>query len=258
MTERPLAGCTVVVTRPMHQSAELCDAIEASGGQAIRFPVLDIVGRDSARIAKDFAANPVPDLVIFISRNAARYAASIEIAAATKVAAIGPATAASLEAQGLLPDILPLDGFDSEALLSHPDLQDVSATSITIVRGTSGRELLADTLKARGANVNYLAAYERQLHHASDLELATVQGAFDSDSVNYVTIMSVQSLQNFLTLIPPQCLNKLPHARLVAPSERVVQTAEEMVPGMRAALSPGPQSKDMVNTLIDNWQAGQD
>jgi len=42
MREKSLAGLRVLVTRPADQSDELVAAIEDSGGEAIRFPVIRI------------------------------------------------------------------------------------------------------------------------------------------------------------------------------------------------------------------------
>ncbi len=65
MTDGALAGCGVLVTRPAHQASELAEAIENAGGKAIRFPVIEITGRDEDVIANEFAALPDPDIVIF-------------------------------------------------------------------------------------------------------------------------------------------------------------------------------------------------
>jgi len=42
MSESTLNGFGVLVTRPEHQADELATAIEDAGGEAIRFPVIDI------------------------------------------------------------------------------------------------------------------------------------------------------------------------------------------------------------------------
>ena len=51
MTESPLAGVGVLVTRPEHQADELVAAIERRGGVAIRFPTLQIIARDANDVA---------------------------------------------------------------------------------------------------------------------------------------------------------------------------------------------------------------
>jgi uroporphyrinogen-III synthase len=77
-----------------------------------------------------------------------------------QVFAVGPGTARALQAHGLDSIITP-DGQDSEALLALPQLADVAGKRVVIVRGVGGRALLADTLRARGAQVDFMECYRR-------------------------------------------------------------------------------------------------
>jgi uroporphyrinogen-III synthase len=62
MTDSPLHGVGVLVTRPRAQAAELINLIQDNGGKAICFPVIEIVPRDSSAVARDAAALPTPDI----------------------------------------------------------------------------------------------------------------------------------------------------------------------------------------------------
>ena len=57
--------------------------------------------------------------------------------------------------------IVPAERLDSEGLLALPELQNVAGWRVLIFRGDGGRELLGDTLRARGATVEYAACYRR-------------------------------------------------------------------------------------------------
>jgi uroporphyrinogen-III synthase len=57
--------------------------------------------------------------------------------------------------------IAPTKRFDSEGLLALPELQNVSGWHVMIFRGDGGRELLGDTLRDRGATVEYVSCYRR-------------------------------------------------------------------------------------------------
>ncbi len=70
MNEAGLSGFVVLVTRPEHQADELVAAIEDAGGEAIRFPVIDIEPQDSADVSRCLEALPAADITIFISTNA--------------------------------------------------------------------------------------------------------------------------------------------------------------------------------------------
>ena len=64
MADRPLHGVGVLVTRPRTQANELVSAIEAQGGHAICFPVIEIAPFDTNIVDKAVAAleraGPVP------------------------------------------------------------------------------------------------------------------------------------------------------------------------------------------------------
>jgi len=242
VSEGALAGYGVLVTRPVAQSGELVDAIEDAGGQAIRFPVMDIDGAAAADVAKAFADLPQPDIIVFVSRNAVIYGLAAINTVDALIAVIGPATKAAVEKNGAQVDIVPEQGSDSEQLLAHPNLQDVEGKTITIVRGEHGREKLAETLRSRGASISYLPVYQRQLHSASAGELAALDKSWHDGEVDCVTVMSVETLHNLLQLIPSACRELLVETPLVAPSARVIQTAEESIPGISTVLAPG-QSK---------------
>jgi uroporphyrinogen-III synthase len=257
VTGKSLAGCRVVVTRPAAQAAELVDAIEQAGGEAIRFPVLEIAGRSTAEVAQAFRMHPAPDLVCFVSPNAVRYGHGVMTGLSARTIAIGPATAAALGRNGISVDIVPDQGFDSEHLLAHPALQNLSGKSVTIVRGTRGRELLGDTLQSRGARVSYLAVYERRRHVPGDGQMRALERACKTGNIGCVIVMSVESLRNFFGLLPPACHDALLRTPLVAPSERVIQTAQELIPGAATILAPGPQVADLLAALIMNRQSGK-
>lgn len=248
--ERPLAGSAILVTRPEHQAGELVAAIEAAGGEALVFPVLRIEGRDRPTIEADLRALPAADIVIFTSRNAVEHGFTLHAGGAGRIAAIGPATALAIEAAGGRVDIRPGSGFDSEQLLRSPELQDVAGRNIRIVRGEAGRELLADTLRRRGARVDYLSVYRRLRPTPSRGALRRVRTRWRHGDIRAVTVMSVESFVNLSALLAPEIQDLLRSTPLVTPSRRVIQTIAEQIPGSPALLATGPQAADMLRALI--------
>jgi len=257
VSEGTLDGYGVLVTRPVGQSGELADAIAEAGGHAIHFPVIDIAGAAADDVASAFAALPRPDIIIFVSRNAVTFGLVAIDTADALIAVVGPATKAAIEEIGTRVDIVPEQGSDSEQLLAHPDLQNVVGKSIIIIRGEQGREKLAETLRSRGATINYLPVYQRQLHSVSAAELAALEKCWQDGDIECVTVMSVETLHNLLQLLPPACRELLVETPLVAPSTRVIQTAEESIPGISTVLAPGPQAADIISALIELRQSGQ-
>ncbi len=248
VTEPDLAATGVLVTRPRAQAGELVDAIERRGGRAFCFPVIEIVPRDLHAVQAEAAAQPQPDIVIFISRNAVEH--GIEYTDGARIAAIGPATAQAVSAAGRVVDIQPADGYDSEHLLAEPAFTDVSGRHVRIIRGSEGRKLLADELRARGATVDYLSVYERRLPETDPDTLAELERRWRSGDINVITVMSVASLANLSRILPEWCAAQVATTPLVTPSGRVLKEALERYPASRPVLAAGPGADDMVQAII--------
>ena len=248
MTEAPLHATGVLVTRPERQAGELVAAIESHGGEAIRFPVIEARPRQAAEASAAAAQLQNPDIVIFVSANAVHY--GLRFADAASIAVVGPATARAVLENGRDVDIRSASGFDSEHLLEAPELQDVAGKTVRIVRGNGGRELLADTLRERGATVEYLEVYQRRVPEYDDPELALICEQWRNDRIDVVTIMSVETLKNLVELLPAEGVEFLGKTRLVTPARRVIKEAEKRFPGIPTTLADGPQASDMVEAIV--------
>jgi uroporphyrinogen-III synthase len=248
MTERPLAGRGVLITRPEHQADELSNALEQQGATVIRFPTLQIVARDAATVAAEAAQLAKPDTVIFVSSNAVRH--GIHLAGNARIAAIGPATAAAVAAAGRSVDVVAADGFDSEHLLALPEFAVCRGRTITIIRGQDGREMLADTLRDRGAQVNYLAAYERRAAVHTSESIAALAAQWQAGKIDVVTAMSVASFVQLFALLPHATRQLLARTRLVTPAARVLKQALHQFPDLPAILADGPDAAAMVQAII--------
>jgi len=256
VTAGPLAGFHVLVTRPVAQASELVDAIEAAGGTAYCFPVIRITGREASVVAREFDALPPPDIAIFVSRNAVDYGLSAVRSSSASIAAVGPSTAAAIEAQGVHVDIVSKDGFDSEHLLEHSAFDGVQGKAVTIVRSERGREFLGDSLRERGANISFLSVYRREMRVADQEEIAALTTTWRNGGVDCVTAMSSETFDNLVQQLPAPTLDLLRRTPLVAPGARVIQTALDQLPGLPAIAAAGPQVTDIVNALIETRHSG--
>ena len=132
----------------------------------------------------------------------------------------------------------------------------MSGSTIRIVRGEGGRELLADTLRQRGARVDYLETYRRCAHEFSATELSQLQRTWQDGDIKSVVAMSVDSLTYFLAALPDACHQRLPEVSLVTPSKRVIQTAMDGASGMQPVLASGPGTEDMLQAIVESLQQG--
>jgi uroporphyrinogen-III synthase len=253
MTDTSLQGVGVLVTRPEALAADLVAAIEEKGGIAYRFPAIDILPRQDSTVTAEAASLPVPDIAIFVSRNAV--AEGLVHAEDALVGAIGPATAAAIRSAGRRVDIEPVEGFDSESLLEEAALQQVAGKQVRIIRGSDGREMLADTLRERGAIVNYLSVYERKLPDTDQATLAEVETAWRDGRIHVITAMSVQTLRNLAVLLPTWCRDQLGSIPLVTPAARVIKEAEDRYPSCRPVLAAGTEAANMVDAIVTACQS---
>lgn len=164
MTERPLAGLNIIVTRPRDQAEGLAAELQKLGANPVLLPLLEIAPAPDQAALQDFVQRAAGyQLIIFISPNAVNYGmdALHHIPDGVRVAAVGQGTARALRARQVAEVMVPTERFDSEGLLALPELQHVAGWRIAILRGDGGRELLGETLTARGAQVEYVTCYQR-------------------------------------------------------------------------------------------------
>lgn len=166
MRPGPLAGVGVLVTRPVHQAGKLADLVRNLGGEPVLFPALEIEPLAAAEVVA--ACSPLEqfDFAVFVSPNAARLAMAAlspsgGLPPKTRVAAVGPGTAAELKKSGVREIITADSGFDSEALLVKLPQEKICGKRVAIFRGQDGRALLGDRLRERGATVEYVECYRR-------------------------------------------------------------------------------------------------
>jgi uroporphyrinogen-III synthase len=141
-----LNGAHVLVTRPAHQAENLSRLIEERGGVPIRFPTLAIVALDDSHTIQNKLVTPGSfQWIVFISANAVtmhcNYLDSDKMKhfKPARIAVIGKATAQALSMAGLPVDLVPESGYDSEALLAMPQMQQIEGQRCLIVRGKAGQ-----------------------------------------------------------------------------------------------------------------------
>lgn len=102
------------------------------------------------------------DWLIFVSPRAVSFAFAQHPQlrqSPARFACVGKATAKALQAQGVTHVVAPQTRFDSEGLLALLTRQQVQDRRVLIIRGTSGRTLLAETLREWGAQVDFCPVY---------------------------------------------------------------------------------------------------
>lgn len=224
---RPLSGLRIAVTRPREQSAILARDIEALGGICIQFPMLEILPVPDKKVLAGIAARLNEyQLAIFISPNAVRYGMETiqstgGLPAALQVATVGLSSAKALQEFGINKVIAPQQRFDSESLLALPELQQVDGKKVVIFRGDKGRELLGDTLKQRGATVEYITCYHR---NKPQQDIANLLDA----KPGLLCISSSEALNNLQELLNDSARELLFALPLFVSHERIALAARKL------------------------------
>jgi uroporphyrinogen-III synthase len=218
----PLSGKKILVTRPVAQAKNLCGLLQQEGAEAVCFPTIEIqpitVNKQIMQLANS------AEYFIFISANAVKY--SVDILNDKKfknkaVFAVGKKTREKLTKIGLTHVSLPGAPFNSESLLTLPELQNIKAKNIALIKGQGGRNLLEKTLKQRQANLIIVECYKRCLPVSPEQSvLLTLQQKL----IDSILISSQESLDNLLQLTSAFC--DITNTPVITGSERQKQHAQ--------------------------------
>ncbi|WOD06459.1 uroporphyrinogen-III synthase [Marinomonas sp. GJ51-6] len=219
----------ILITRPEPENSVTCNTLSSIGLSPVSLPMLEIQalqGEDEeAKIRSQIFNIDEFHYVIFVSKNAARYAAEWldtcwpMLPEKIHWIGIGQGTTNALIREGI--PALSNPGHTSEALLDWLKPVKMSGQKVLIVRGVGGRTELGDKLKEKGAKISYLSLYERKKpeYHA--------QTFFMLPDINLIWVTSGENLSNlseYVSQYKPEW-KALP---ILTPSLRVNQQAINM------------------------------
>jgi uroporphyrinogen-III synthase len=145
-----------------------------------------------------------------------------------RCAAIGPGGVRALQRLGISEVIAPAHDsprHDSESLLAAPFLQAVRGLRVVIFRGDGGREMLSDTLTARGAQVEAVACYRRA---KPGWDSAPLLQAWARGEVAAVIATSSEGLRHFCERLGTAGETALRQTLLVVPHPRIAAAARAL------------------------------
>ena len=252
-----LSDLRVLVTRPLHQHASLCSAIEDNGGEAKHFPLFAIEPVNEPILVQQIKTKVENldnyQLIIFISTNAVKFGALWindywqRFPVGVGVLAMGPSTARKVSIELDCGVVTSDAGASSEDILLLDELADISGSKVAIVRGIGGRELLAESLRQRGAEVDYIEVYRRMPTQKSGEELATV---LRQENINIFVVTSGESLARLDRLIKDtvQLAHTIRSIPIIVPSNRVAKDAAQLG-YTQVKLALGADDEAIINAL---------
>ncbi|KGT87790.1 uroporphyrinogen-III synthase [Erwinia typographi] len=224
---------SILVTRPAPAAEELVSRLRLQGRVAWSMPLIEFTpGIDLDSLPAQLATLRPDDLVFILSQHAIHYAqpammrANSTWPASLNYYAIGRTTALALHAASGLDVVWPHERETSDVLIRLPALQQIAGKRALILRGNGGRELLAETLQARGASVQFAECYQR----CAKIYQGSVEGRRWRDrQIDTLVVTSGEMLQQLYSLFPEIDREEwLLHCRLIVVSERLATRAREL------------------------------
>lgn len=258
--EQSPARLHVLVTRPAHQASKLARLIAAAGAEAVCFPTIEITGpRDVTTLHKLIEQLDRFDVTIFVSANAVDQAMPLinarhsPLPAHLLVACVGQASCRTLKQFGIDRPLLPHTRFDSEGLLVLPELQHVAGKRILIFRGEGGRDLLAQTLRARGAEVQYAECYRRVRPRT---DITPLLRRWQHGLIDVVTVTSIEALDNLIAMVGESGRALLLNTPVVVVSSRIAEVCRRYGFAHEPCIAEEASDEGLV-AAIKAWRTSQ-
>ena len=246
----------ILITRPRNQADSFADALANAGFEPIFFPVIEIRPfEDNVMLDRAIAKLECYDWIVFTSVNGVD--AFFERAGSpfpfqgkgpgVRVAAIGPKTAASLEARGVKIDFVP-EEYVAEAIL--PGLGDLRGRWVLLPRAEIARKALPEAIVEAGGVAHEIAVYRTVTVEPDPDRLAALKSGVDA-----VTCTGPSTVTNFVEIVRQAGLNPLslpgnPKIACIGPITQ--QAAEEA--GFADLLVAEEYTAEGLVELLRNWR----
>lgn len=252
LTASLLAGRHIVVTRPAGQATHLAEQLYELGAHPVLFPVLAIEDvADTTEILDVAIRLEQYNWAMFVSPNAVEKGLAVVLAHrqwpdAVRVATVGRSSEQALARHGIRDVVAPQERFDSEALLELPPFADMSGKRVIIFRGDAGRDLFGDTLKARGAIVDYVTCYRRG---RPALDPAPLLKLWNEGRLDAMTVTSSEGLRNLFEMVGKLGQGWLKRTPTFVPHARIAEQARTL--GLHEVIQTGPADAGLLAGLLE-------
>lgn len=246
---------TVLVTRPNEKGKQLVDLLAQAGVFAIHLPLFHIeAGRELNNLPQKLSQLKTGDYVFAVSQPAIQYAQQTlqQVGQPWRkdlcYFAVGRRSAEYFASQSERAVIYPPQLETSEGLLALAEMQQVADKQVLILRGNGGRELFADQMRARGAQVDTLECYQRvPISYNNEEQVSLCQRA----GIDTIVVTSTEILRYLIDFVPEKEHNWLKNCQLVTISERIAHLAKNQ--GWHSVkIAAQADNQSILNTLCSN------
>jgi uroporphyrinogen-III synthase len=121
----------------------------------------------------------------------------------------------------------------------------VANKNIVIFRGVGGRDVLADTLKARGATVDFAECYQRMNPQSDASVLSTL---WQNDQLHAVVVTSSEAMRHLLSITDNSNAAWIRGVTLCVNHARIAEIPLQR--GLRVNVADAPGDEAMLQCLI--------
>jgi uroporphyrinogen III methyltransferase/synthase len=218
---RPLFGRRILVTRPEEQASDFSYELLRYGADPIEFPTIRVVpAEDWTDLDEAISRVGTYNWIIFTSANGVRFfrerlwaaGKDMRFLNGVKVCTIGPKTAEAVRQLGIIPDLIPKI-YQAEGIVEEMMKLGIRGQRILLPRALQAREILPETLRKMGAQVDVVPAY-RSVKPTDDLD--RIRTYLKDRKISVVTFTSSSTVNNFVEMFDPQELPSLMEGVTVA------------------------------------------
>lgn len=248
---------TCLVTRPAHQNEKLGQLLNSAGFKTLNFPTIEIIASPKTGTLKQLESSKSNwDIALFVSRNAVdftfKYLDPASLPDSIQLGVVGKGSWIALQQHGVHSHIIPASDFNSEGLLASSELQQVKDKNIVIFRGQEGRNLLGDTLRERGAKVDYIEAYQRV---TPDYPAGHFTQLTQNHYPDLAIFTSEEGLKNAFEILSPGEAEPLTNIPWLLISERMRETARNLGHNADIIIASSASDEGILQAIKDWHQA---
>lgn len=256
---KPLFGKRILVTRAVHQAGSLATLLRDEGAQPILAPTIRIAPPADPGPLRDAVTHlDCYDWLLFTSGNTVDAVFSsiseagldVRALAGANVCAIGVKTREALRSRGIHADLVPKDARAEGVIAAlRPLLTD--RTRILLPRAEVAREVLPDSLRDAGAEVDVVPAYQNLPPEPREVE--RIQSLVDPAESDAILFTSSSTVQNLFDVLGDDAAQRLNALDLFSIGPVTTQTAERL--GLRIAETSAEQTIEALVAAVRAYYA---
>jgi uroporphyrinogen III methyltransferase/synthase len=260
---KPAFGKRALITRAARQAGGLATLLRDEGIQPILAPTIRIAPpEDSKPLHEAVTRLDGYDWILFTSANAVQaFFAALENAGldsralgGVRVCAIGKKTEAALAGHAIVADVVPEDA-RAEGVVAALRGEVAKGTRVLLPRAAVAREVLPDSLRDAGVEVDVVVAYRNLPPEPAEEE--RIRALVDPDEIDLVLFTSSSTVTNLSEILGESAATRLAGVDLFSIGPVTTDTIEAH--GLQAAATaPEPTIESLVHAVSTYYAGSRD